>query len=61
MNRPTRPSGSRANVAALIAVALLVGALLWVAQALVAHNRLQNCLDSGRRTCAEIDGSGATP
>jgi hypothetical protein len=51
MVNPKRSSGGRANIAALIAVALLVAALLWVAQAIVAHNQLQNCIDSGRRTC----------
>ena len=58
MDTPKPPRGSRANVAALIAVAVLVGALLWVAQAIVAHNSLQNCIDSGRRTCIDIEQPG---
>jgi hypothetical protein len=50
------PRGSsRANLAALAAVVVLVGVLLWVAQAILAHNRLQNCLDSGRRDCLPVD------
>lgn len=45
------PSSRRATVAALIAVVVLVGSLLWVSQAIMAHNRLQNCIDSGRHDC----------
>jgi hypothetical protein len=49
------PSGRRAMVAALITVVVLVALLLWVAQSILAHNRLQNCIDSGRRDCVPVD------
>lgn len=50
--RPPRPTdGRRGRIAALIAVAGLVVALALVGQAIVRHNALQNCLDSGRRDC----------
>ena len=53
---PSRASGGRrATVAALLAVAVLVALLLWVAQSILAHNKLQNCLDSGRRDCIPVD------
>lgn len=44
----------RGRIAALAAVVVLVGALFWVMQAVVRHNALQNCLDSGRRDCASL-------
>ena len=52
--------GNRANIAALIAVAVLTAALLWVAMTIVAHNKLQNCIDSGRRNCDAV-ANGETP
>ncbi len=48
-------AGGRGKVAALLAVAVVIGALFWAMQAVVQHNALQNCIDSGRRDC----GSGA--
>ena len=53
---PPRKSPQRATLFALVAVAILAAAMLWVAQAIVAHNTLQNCLDSGRRTCLPSPG-----
>ena len=47
--------GRRATVAAVLAVVILVALLLWVAQSILAHNKLQNCLDSGRRDCIPVD------
>jgi hypothetical protein len=47
------PRSSRGNIAALIAVLVVAAALIWVAQAIVAHNKLQDCVDSGRRTCLD--------
>ena len=55
--REDRPSSRRGTVAALVAVAVLVGALFWALQAVVQHNAVQRCLDSGRRDC----GGPATP
>lgn len=43
-------------MAALIVIVLIVGALLWVSQGIVAHNRLQNCVDSGRHDCLPPPG-----
>ncbi len=52
--------GRRSKMAALIVVAVLAALLLWISQAIVAHNRLQNCLDSGRRDCVPVDsGKGS--
>ncbi len=53
---PERPSprpddGSRGRLVALVGVVILVGVLFLVGQAVVRHNALQNCLDSGRRDC----------
>ena len=57
-NNPKRRSSgsSRSNLAALIVIVLIVGALLWVAQAIVSHNQLQNCMDSGRHDCLPLPG-----
>ncbi len=44
---------TRAKIAALLGTAVVLAALLWVAQAVVRHNALQNCVDSGRRDCAD--------
>lgn len=50
--RSPRPSeGRRGRVAALIAVGGLVIVLILVGQAIIRHNALQDCLDSGRRDC----------
>ncbi|MBE7219364.1 MAG: hypothetical protein INR64_12895 [Caulobacteraceae bacterium] len=59
-DRLDAPPNRRATIAALIAVVVLVGSLLWIAQAIMAHNRLQNCIDSGRHDClpAEQGGQG---
>lgn len=44
-------------MAALVGVTLLVGALFWALQAIVRHNALQNCIDSGRRDCETLTSS----
>lgn len=52
---PRRDTGSnRGTIAALLAVVVLIGVLYWGIEAIVAHNALQNCLDSGRRDCVEL-------
>jgi hypothetical protein len=54
-----KSSSGRSTWAALIAVVVLVLALVWTIQAIVAHNKLQNCVDSGRRDClAQPNGDG---
>ncbi len=51
---PRRDTGSnRGTIAALLAVLVLVGVLYWGIEAIVAHNALQNCIDSGRRDCVD--------
>ncbi|MCW6508903.1 hypothetical protein [Lichenifustis flavocetrariae] len=56
-----KSSPNRANIAALIAVVILAALLLWVAQSIMAHNKLQNCLDSGRRDCLPVDAGARAP
>ena len=56
-----KSSPNRANIAALIAVVILVALLLWVAQSIMARNKLQNCLDSGRRDCLPVDTGHSVP
>lgn len=49
---PGEPAnGNRGRIVALIAVVLLAAVLYGVGQAVVHHNALQNCIDSGRRDC----------
>ena len=48
---PPPTDGRRGRIAALIAVVGLVAVLVLVGQAIVHHNALQDCLDSGRRDC----------
>ena len=48
-----RPPNRRGPLAALLVVAVLVVALILIGQAILRHNAIQNCLDSGRRDCAQ--------
>ena len=48
-------SSSRANVAALITVVVVAGILFWVISAMRQHNAVQDCLDSGRHDCVQLD------
>lgn len=41
----------RGKAAALLAVLAVAGALFWAMEAVVRHNALQDCIDSGRRDC----------
>jgi hypothetical protein len=43
------------NVAALIVVALLVGAGLWIANTMAAMRKNQDCVLSGRRGCTPVE------
>ena len=55
-NRPDpEPSGSRANIAALAVVVVVAAALFWVVSAMRQHNAVQDCIDSGRKNCVELD------
>ena len=53
-----KSSGRRGNLAALVTVAILALVLLWIAHAVVAHNQLQDCVDSGRRNCLPVPDGG---
>ena len=51
-----RPQGQRdvsgrGRIVALVVVVVLAGALVLIGQAIVRHDALQNCIDSGRRDC----------
>lgn len=48
---PPPTQNPRGRIAALIAVVALAAVLALIGQAMVRHNALQNCLDSGRRDC----------
>ncbi len=55
-NRPPRrerPSSTRSNVAALVAIVVIGLALFWAVTAVRQHNAVQDCIDSGRHDCAE--------
>lgn len=43
------------NVAGFVALALLVGAGLWIADTMAAMRKNQDCVLSGRRNCAPIE------
>lgn len=43
------------NVAALIVVALLIGAGLWIANTMAAMRKNQDCVLSGRRGCTPVE------
>jgi hypothetical protein len=47
-------SRSYANIAGLIAVIVLIALGYWAYSYLDLQRRLQNCLDSGRRNCAQL-------
>jgi hypothetical protein len=47
-------SRSHANIAGLIAVVVLIALGYWAYSYLDLQRRLQNCLDSGRRNCAQL-------
>ena len=43
------------NLAALIVVALLIGAGLWIANTMAAMQKNQDCVLSGRRGCTPVE------
>ena len=43
------------NVAALIVVAILIGAGLWIANTMAAMRKNQDCVLSGRRGCTPVE------
>ena len=45
---------SRANIVALIFIALLFAGAFWLIKALQQNNDVQNCNSSGRRDCIEL-------
>lgn len=54
MSRSPQSRSSRSTWAAVLMIVVLGATLLWTAQAIVAHNQLQNCVDSGRRDCLPV-------
>lgn len=44
------------NLAAVIAVLVLGGCLLWIFNALEANRKLERCVQAGRKDCAAIPG-----
>lgn len=52
---PGPGGGQRGRIAALILAVLLAVVLYEVGQGIVRHNALQNCLDAGRRDCAQTE------
>ena len=55
--RPRRPAAPnrRATVAVLVAVVAIGLVLYWAVSAIRQHDVLQNCIDSGRHDCVEVD------
>ena len=50
MKSPTR---SRANVVALVFVALLFAGAVWLFTSIQHHRELENCIASGRHDCID--------
>ena len=46
-------SGGRGNIAAIIAVVVLVALGYWAFNYIDQQRKMQNCLDSGRHDCAQ--------
>ena len=44
-----------ANIFLLVAAAVLIGVGLWLADAMIAAKKADDCMSSGRRNCAPID------
>jgi len=44
-----------ANIFLLVAAAVLIGVGVWLADAMIAAKKADNCLSSGRRNCNPID------
>ncbi len=59
-NKPQRsaPSNPRGNVVALVVVVVIAAALFWVVSAIHKHNDVQDCLDSGRHDCVDLEQQG---
>ena len=58
MSSSSQHKGRRGTVATLVTVVLLVVLVFWIASTIAAHNSLQDCLDSGRRTCRTVPSDG---
>jgi hypothetical protein len=44
-----------ANIFLLVAAAVLIGVGVWLADAMIAAKKADECLSSGRRNCSPID------
>ena len=49
---------SRASIAALVAIVVLALLGYWAFNAIDQQRKLQNCIDSGRRNCMDVDPHG---
>lgn len=45
----------RVMTIAFVAVIILLGAMVWVAQMIIAQQKLERCLSTGRRDCLIIE------
>lgn len=48
------------NLIAIIFLLVIAGAIIWTVRAIDEHERLQRCLDAGRRDCVKIDTPPST-
>jgi hypothetical protein len=58
-DRPSRDQDERdrraANIFLLVAAAVVVGAGIWLVDAMLAARRADDCLSAGRRNCVPIE------
>jgi len=51
----TEAERRRTNIVLVVVAVLLIGAGIWMVNALVDARKLQQCYESGRRNCAPIE------
>ena len=51
----TEAERRRTNIVLMVVAVLLIGAGIWMVNALVDARKLQQCYESGRRNCAPIE------
>ena len=51
----TEAERRRTNIVLVVVAVLLIGAGIWLVNALVDARKLQQCYESGRRNCAPIE------
>ncbi|MGE3245339.1 MAG: hypothetical protein AB7F96_05850 [Beijerinckiaceae bacterium] len=55
------PAHRRAMAFAALAVIALLAAMIWVVQLIVAQQKLERCLQTGRRDCLQIEAPARNP